>query len=113
MMPFLTSKSSYIYVSEQQGTWIISIFSIGDLVGGLLNLLIIDRLGRKYTILTSVILGLIDWIIIIMADSYIHLCMAKVIGGIGQGIIANSSVVYLAEISGENIRVIFMNFMKI
>ena len=102
-----------MFISEQQGSWILSLFLIGDLIGGILNPFLIDRIGRKYTILAGVFLGLIGWIIIIIANSYIHLFTARFIGGIGQNIIYSSLIIYLAEISEKNIRGIFINLMKI
>lgn len=112
-IPHLTSKESPFPVTNEQGTWIVSLFLIGDFLGSLFNPLLIDRIGRKYTLLISALLLLIGWFLIIMAENYIWLYLARFIGGIGQGSIFNSLVIYLAEISEKQIRGTLINIMRV
>ena len=112
-LPFLKSKDSPFSITEEQGAWIVSMYLIGDVVGSLLNPLIIDRIGRKYTTLASVLVGLVGWIIINVADNYIYLYVARLLGGISQGSLYSSLIIYLAEIAENNIRGVFMNIIQL
>ncbi|XP_033208163.1 facilitated trehalose transporter Tret1-like [Belonocnema kinseyi] len=112
-LPFLKSKDSPFPITEEEGAWIVSMYLIGDVIGSLLNPLIIDRIGRKYSTLVSVIVGLIGWIIINVANNYVHLYVARLLGGISQGSLYSSLIIYLAEIAENNVRGIFMNIIQL
>ena len=112
-VPHLTSKESPFPVTDDQGTWIVSLFLIGDLLGSLFNPIFIDRIGRKYTLLISALLLLIGWFLIVLAENYVWLYLARFIGGLGQGSIFNSLVIYLAEISEKRIRGTLINIMRV
>lgn len=112
-LPHLTSKESPFPVTDDQGTWIVTLFLIGDFLGSLFNPLLIDRIGRKYTLLISALLLLIGWLLIVLAENYIWLYLARFIGGVGQGSIFNSLVIYLAEISEKHIRGTLINIMRV
>ncbi|XP_051155507.1 uncharacterized protein LOC127278043 [Leptopilina boulardi] len=112
-IPYLTSKHSLFLVTDAHAIWIVSLYNVGDLIGALLNPLIIDRIGRKYTLLLSALPGLIGWCLIIFAKNYIHLYIARLISGISQGSTLNCLIIYLTEISERNIRGRLVNIMHI
>ena len=112
-IPYLTSKNSTFPVTDEQGGWIASLFLLGDLIGGLINSLFIDRIGRKYSLLLFTLPGLIGWILIIFAKNYIYLYIARFVAGIGEGGTFNCLVIYLTEISEKYIRGILVNMMNI
>ncbi|XP_033226584.1 facilitated trehalose transporter Tret1-like [Belonocnema kinseyi] len=110
-IPHLTSNSSAFPVTKEQGSLIISLYNLGDLFGGLINPLFIDRIGRKYTLLLFSLPGLVGWILIIFANNCVYLYIARFIAGVGQGSTFNSLVIYLTEISEKSIRGILINMM--
>ncbi|XP_033225701.1 facilitated trehalose transporter Tret1-like [Belonocnema kinseyi] len=112
-IPYLTSNSSAFLVTAKQGSLIISLYNLGDLLGGLINPLFIDRIGRKYTLLLFSLPGLIGWILIILANNYVYLYIARFIAGVGHGGTFNSLVMYLTEIAEKSIRGILVNMMHI
>ncbi|XP_043474721.1 facilitated trehalose transporter Tret1-like [Leptopilina heterotoma] len=103
-IPHLKSNASDFPVTDTQGGWIISIYHFSDIIGSLLNILLIDRIGRKFSLLLTGIPALIAWILIINAKNYIYVLIAKFIAGIGQGFTYNTVVIYLAEIAEKDIR---------
>ena len=112
-IPYLTSNSSSFPITDIQGGWIISFYNLGDLLGGLINPLFIDSIGRKSTLLLFSLPGLVGWILIIFAENYVYLYIGRIIAGIGQGSTYNSLVIYLTEISEKNIRGILVNMIMI
>lgn len=112
-LPYLKSEKSEFHVTDVEGSWIVSLYSIGDLVGCLLSPCLVDKIGRKYTLLVYAIPNLIGCLLITIANNVSYLYIARFIGGIGHGGIFNLIVIYVSEISEKNIRGILMNIMNI
>lgn len=112
-LPYLKSEKSEFHVTDVQGSWIVSLYSIGDFVGCLLSPCLVDRIGRKYTLLVYAIPNLIGCLLITIANNVSYILVARLIGGIGHGGIFNLIVIYVSEISEKNIRGILMNVMNI
>ncbi|XP_051155562.1 facilitated trehalose transporter Tret1-like [Leptopilina boulardi] len=112
-IPHLTREHSLFLVTDAQAIWIVSLYNVGDLIGALLNPLFIDRIGRKYTLLLSALPCLIGWCLIIFAQNYIHLYIARLITGISQGSSLNCLIIYLTEISDKNVRGMLVNMIQI
>lgn len=109
----MTSNNSSFPVTDEQAAWVVSLFNLGDLFGSLINPLFIDRIGRKNTLLLFALPGLIGWTLIIFAQNYIYLYIARFIAGIGQGSSFNTLIIYLTEISEKSIRGMQVNAMQI
>ena len=112
-LPYLKSKDSKFLVTETQGGWIVSIYSIGDIIGALLNPFLIDRIGRKFSLLLSGVLAVIDWLLIIFAENHVHLLLARFISGVGQAFTLNTLVIYIAEIAEKDIRGTLASIVKV
>lgn len=108
----MKSNESDFPVTDTQGGWIISIYHFADIIGSLLNILLIDRIGRKFSLLLSGIPALMAWILIINAKNYVYILIAKFIAGIGQGFTYNTVVIYLAEIAEKDIRGTLVAIMR-
>ncbi|XP_051155557.1 facilitated trehalose transporter Tret1-like [Leptopilina boulardi] len=111
-IPHLKSNESDFSVTDTQGGWIISIYHFADIIGSLLNILLIDRIGRKFSLLLSGIPALMAWILIINAKNIFYILIARFIAGIGQGFTYNTVVIYLAEIAEKDIRGTLVAIMR-
>ena len=100
-------------MTANDGSWIVALYYAGDFVGSLLNFPLIDRIGRKYTLLAFTLPELIGWILIIYAKNPIYFYIARFLGGIGEGGIYSTLIIYLSEIADKNIRGILVNIMVI
>lgn len=100
-------------MTDEQGAWIVSIYNFGDIIGTPLTLLFIDRIGRKYTLLLYGIPAIISWMMIIFANNYIHIYIARLIAGIGHGFVFSTIVIYLAEISDKSSRITLFTIMRV
>ncbi|XP_051165869.1 facilitated trehalose transporter Tret1-like isoform X2 [Leptopilina boulardi] len=92
-----------------QGSWIVSIFNFGGVFGFLLCPILVDRLGRKRTLLFFAIPQIISWILIILAKHVYILYIARFICGIGCWASFNITTIYLGELSNKNIRGTLIN----
>lgn len=91
-------------IAKGEGSWIVSLYTLGGIAGSLLTPLCVDRLGRKYSLLTFALPQVAGWCLIIVAEKVIILYVARFVAGIGHGGILNIIVIYLAEIADKNIR---------
>ncbi|XP_051169667.1 facilitated trehalose transporter Tret1-like [Leptopilina boulardi] len=107
-LPYLISVESPIQISEIQAAWMVSIYLIGETIGHLLNPLFFNRIGRKFSITLSIIIGLMGLFLIFLFDSYICLCVARLLGGISQAIFTGCIIIYLTEIFDNNFKEIFI-----
>lgn len=100
-------------MTDNDGSWIVALYYAGDLVGSLLNFPLIDRIGRKYTLLAFTLPELIGWILIIYAKNPIYFYIARFLGGVGEGGIYSTLIIYLSEIADKSVRGILVNIMVI
>ena len=112
-LPHLTSEKSEFPVTEAQGGWIASLFSLGTIFGIMLCPFFMDRIGRKYTMLLFFSPRLFSWILIIYANSYITLYVARIVAGVGCGGLYIVTAVYIGEISEKKIRGTFLTILNI
>ncbi|XP_033217992.1 facilitated trehalose transporter Tret1-like isoform X2 [Belonocnema kinseyi] len=112
-LPYLTSETSHLPISKEQSDWIASLLTIGFVLGYLLNPLIIDRLGRKKTLLWLAIPQITSWIMIILARDCLVLYIARILKGLGYGAAICTLTVYLSEIGNRKNRGIFLVLLSL
>ncbi|XP_008550593.2 facilitated trehalose transporter Tret1, partial [Microplitis demolitor] len=103
-LPHLTDPSIESPITKSQGAWVVTLYTIGAIIGSLISPVCIDRLGRKYSLLILAAPQLVGWCLIIFATNVEMLYAARLIAGIGHGGVYNVTVIYLAEIADKNIR---------
>ncbi|XP_066259015.1 facilitated trehalose transporter Tret1-like isoform X2 [Euwallacea similis] len=91
-------------LDENKLSWITSLMPLGALGGGLLGGLLIENLGRKWTILLADLLFLVAFLVTFFAQSYIYMYTSRVISGISVGILSLTLPVYLAETIQPEVR---------
>lgn len=64
----------------------------------------VDRIGRKLTMLLVAVPQIVMWIVIANANSVVTLCIAKAIGGIGEGLIFVCLPIYTGEVCEPKVR---------
>ena len=102
-IPHLRSENSRIPISEVQGSLIASLNYVGMIVGFASSPFLMDRIGRKYSLLLIGISQIIGWALINNSKSVLHLYIARIISGISDfSFIA--SMIYAGEIADKKIR---------
>ena len=112
-LPHLTSEKSEFPVTETQGAWIASLVNVGMIFGYIINALIIDKIGRKKTLLVLSIPQITACISIVLARNWVVLYISRIIIGIGYGGGLCATNTYLGEIGSQNNRGIFLSLIKL
>ena len=103
-LPYLRSPISSFPITSDDASWLASLLNIGAIIGYLLYPLLIDRVGRKYTMLIFYIPQIVSWLLIFFANNVIYLFIGRLLSGIGYngGYIVES--IYEGEIAEKDIR---------
>ncbi|XP_051172251.1 uncharacterized protein LOC127288684 isoform X2 [Leptopilina boulardi] len=103
-IPKLLKDNSPIKLNPDEASLAISLLKAGNALGCIISIFLVDFIGRKGTIIISIIPTTIGWIIILFAKSAMTLYIARIVGGISNGLSATTVPMYLAEISPASIR---------
>lgn len=88
----------------EQESWIGGIMPLAGLVGGITGGPLIDRLGRKNTILATAIPFVVSWLLIACANDVYYVLAGRAIGGFCVGVASLSLPVYLGETVQPEVR---------
>lgn len=86
-------------ITDDEASWVGSLVTLGAAIGPIVAGILLDRFGRKNTILLSMVLSVISWIIIGFIPSLYALYSARALAGIAVGIIYTAVPMYIAEIA--------------
>lgn len=103
-LPQLQSPESHIPVTSSEGAWLISMNGIGSIFGSLVASYIVNKVGRKVSILITSPLYLFCWLLIAFAHRLWMLMLARCINGFTDGIVFTAVPMYVSEISHPKIR---------
>lgn len=103
-LPRLQSPKSHIPITSSEGAWMISMNGVGSIFGSLLAGYIVDKIGRKLSILITSPLYLCCWLLIAFAHRLWILMLARCINGFTDGIVFTVIPMYVSEISHPRIR---------
>ncbi|KAK0093180.1 hypothetical protein PV326_014134 [Microctonus aethiopoides] len=112
-LPYLKSNDSHLPTTSNDASWIVSFYLLGSIPGNLIAALMVDRYGRKSTLLFAGLPLLFGWILIIFAWNPYVLYTSRFISGIGQGITYVVCPMYIGEIASKNIRGALGSFVKL
>ena len=102
-LEYLRSNQSEIAVNVEEGAWITSTYNIGAIIGYMIIPFFMNCVGRKYTLLICAIPQIISWLMIVLGNSVVTLCLARFICGLGYSNIGLVSI-YIGEIAERRIR---------
>ncbi|XP_016958717.1 solute carrier family 2, facilitated glucose transporter member 8 [Drosophila biarmipes] len=94
-----------VYLNDSQATWFASVNALSAPLGGLLSGFLLDRIGRKRSLIFLNVLTIVAWILLAtpsQSDSeafFWQLIVSRFILGIGMGLASAPPGVYAAEIS--------------
>lgn len=103
-LPILLSPDSPIPITQEEGSLVATIQEYGNIVGDILAVFIVDKIGRKNSILLSAPLFFVGWLLIAETQSLAILYIVRFSAGVTDGLIYTALPMYLGEISHPNIR---------
>lgn len=93
------STKSHIPITEYQGSWIASLVTLGGMFGAPMTKLLLDSIGRKWTLQLCVLLLILSWVWLAVASTVVELYAARFISGFATGLSYSAAPLYTAEIS--------------
>ncbi|KAG5887989.1 hypothetical protein JTB14_016613 [Gonioctena quinquepunctata] len=103
-LPYLTSNSSIIPTTSEEGSWCAISHLIGCPFGAFLAALLLDRIGRKNTILSMAPPVFVCFILMAYARNIWYLSFLRFIIGISDGAMFTAVPMYIGEIAAPDIR---------
>jgi sugar porter (SP) family MFS transporter len=104
-LPKILSDEFPYDVSNEAGSYITIVGNLGTVFGGLIGSLLLDRIGRRRTMLLIALPQFISFFLIAMSYYVFELLyVARVIGGLGEGMCLSIIPLYVAEIADASIR---------
>ncbi|XP_011875714.1 PREDICTED: facilitated trehalose transporter Tret1-like [Vollenhovia emeryi] len=100
----LTSPESPIPMTENQASWIVSLLSVGNLIGTVCGSIAVNYLGSKTAIVVTSLTITLSWLFTLVANRREWLYAARLLGGIGMGKANSCFSLYLGEIADPTIR---------
>uniref|UniRef100_A0A1B6MME7 Major facilitator superfamily (MFS) profile domain-containing protein n=1 Tax=Graphocephala atropunctata TaxID=36148 RepID=A0A1B6MME7_9HEMI len=100
----LSAEDSFLPIDTEQSSWIGSLIGIGSIFGPFIGGYLVDHIGRKASMIVSVLTGLVAWAIVYFATSIWPIYISRVIGGLGGGIIFTTVPLYVAEVAEDDVR---------
>ncbi|XP_055374301.1 facilitated trehalose transporter Tret1-2 homolog [Condylostylus longicornis] len=104
------TRNSYA-LNESQGSWYASINAIACPLGSLLSSYLLDKIGRKRTVISVNIISILSWIILATSSFhednlifFIQVMISRFLMGISMGLASSPCGVYAAEISHPSLR---------
>lgn len=91
-------------VSDEQWSWIGSLATVGGIISCLMIGLVMDQVGRKYTMLLLIIPFSIGWATIIWPVSVLMLYIGRFLVGFAGGAFFVVGPSYIGEIASKDIR---------
>ncbi|XP_045107890.1 facilitated trehalose transporter Tret1-2 homolog [Portunus trituberculatus] len=93
-----------VHLDKSQNSLFSSIMNVGALVGGPVGGLCLNKLGRRRTMLASIMPFISGWLMITFAQNYAMLLVGRVLTGLCCGITSLTVPTYIGEFSSSDIR---------
>ncbi|CAL8109368.1 unnamed protein product [Orchesella dallaii] len=103
-IPNLTNSGDFPDIQNYQKAWIGSLVTIGALVGACCSGFLIEKIGRKKSLIVVGIPYITGWLTIALASQIYMLYIGRFLTGFSVGALSLVAPVYLCEISQSDIR---------
>lgn len=95
----ISQVTSRFSLDEIQVGWFVGCALIGSIIGVLIAGKLSDHWGRKVTMLVAAIFFSVSGIVCAFVNSFDQLVMARILGGVGIGVVSIVSPLYISEVS--------------
>lgn len=104
LLPQLKAGNSTLPTDDELGSWIASVQSIASPFGAFLSGLLMDRWGRRATLILCTVPFTASWIILAFATHHAVILTARAMAGFASGLTVGPTQVLVGEISEPRIR---------
>ncbi|KAH1000318.1 hypothetical protein HUJ04_000233 [Dendroctonus ponderosae] len=103
-IPKLTAPGAPMQLTLGQAEWLETILMLGGCCGLPLNLILVDKIGRKGTLVCSSLTTLLAWALMAVAPSAPYLYAARFFAGMAGDTGFVAAPMYIAEVADHKIR---------
>ncbi|VVD04524.1 unnamed protein product [Leptidea sinapis] len=103
-IPKFKNGDADIDITDEQSSWVVSLFAPGALCGCYVGQILNEKVGRRFTVLSAAGPSFLGSVIILFSRTPWVMCISRFVTGIGMGITAVVTMVYLTEIADKDIR---------
>ncbi|XP_072208502.1 solute carrier family 2, facilitated glucose transporter member 8 isoform X2 [Excalfactoria chinensis] len=100
-------------LDDNQASWFGSIVTLGAAAGGILGAYLVDKIGRKLSLMLCSIPYVSGYIVIISAQNIWMLYFGRILTGLASGITSLVVPVYISEISHTSVRGMLGSFVQL
>ncbi|CAH1102754.1 unnamed protein product [Psylliodes chrysocephalus] len=104
VLPILLGPDSPVKVNKQQGEWLENLLMIGSFSGLSITMYLVDKIGRKRSILLASFVTVCIWILTALAPSVEYIYVARAFAGSAGNMAFVATPMYIAEIAEQKIR---------
>ncbi|KAJ8730224.1 hypothetical protein PYW07_017262 [Mythimna separata] len=104
VIPMFHNNETAINIADKEISWVVAMSAPGFMAGSLVARFISDGFGRRAVILSSAVPVVTGTIIILSTAIAWCLYVTRFLWGVGTGMIATVSAIYLAEVSDTEVR---------
>ncbi|CAH0388120.1 unnamed protein product [Bemisia tabaci] len=112
-LPHMEAPDSLVKVGPQEASWIASLANLATPVGCLLVGPLLDRLGRKNTMIFVGVPAVCGWLLIAVEPSLPRVYLGRLLTGLATGLSSIPSTVYTSEITSNAMRGILVTCSSI
>lgn len=103
-IPILLSEDTPWEVTPIQAEWLESILMIGACCGLPATMYLVDKVGRKKSLLISMLTTLLAWVIMAVAPRIEYVFVARFCAGMAGDMAFVAAPMYIAEVADQKIR---------
>lgn len=104
MIPYLISEESHIKTTKSEAEWLETVLMAGTVIGLPLTIYLVDRIGRKWSLLLAAIISCFGWLTIALADKMLYIFVARFFFGVTANMAFVAAPMYVGEIAEQKIR---------
>lgn len=104
MIPYFVSGNGHITMTQSEAEWLETWNLLGAMLGLPFTAYLVNKIGRKKSLLLASFLLLVAWTILIFVERLEFIYVSRVISGIGGDMAFVAAPCYIAEIADQKIR---------
>lgn len=103
-LDILHGPDAPFHITEAEGSWMVSLKNLGNILAPLPTGWLMGRIGRRATLLASAAPFIVSWGLVLVFETAPLLYLARVLGGLGVGVAFTVAPIYLGEIADMEVR---------
>ncbi|CAG9817087.1 unnamed protein product [Phaedon cochleariae] len=104
IIPYLISNSSHLATTKYEAEWLETDLMLGSFCGLPTTIYLVDKIGRKRSLLLATCCSLFGWIVIAVANKMVYIHVVRFLFGMSANMSFVAAPMYIAEIADSKIR---------